>query len=416
MKKIMLLLQSWSKMSIKKEILGWTLYDFANTAFSALFVTFFFPVFIKTFLGGTEFHLGLVMGISMLASGIFVPLFGAISDASGKRKPFIITFTICCVFSTIVVAYSNLYFALIFAFLANFFYHSALDIYDSLLTNISSKKNVGLISGYGVGLGYIGTIVSLVMAFAILSIFGWESKQGVQAVFIGTGIFYMFFSIFTFITIKDKVVKKVKSAKESIKEGYKELLFTYRHIFEFKGLLPFLVSSFLFTDAMNTMIIFLYLYGSEVIGISVINFFYIYALMALIAGIGSVIFGKITDKIGHKKTLIIILLSWIAIILLLYFISNLITYVIVGCVGGALLGGVWTVTRPMLLTLVPKEKAAEFFGFQGLTEKFGGALGPILFGYVVVRAGYKPALLIIIALLIIALSLFRFIPTKKVNL
>jgi len=96
--------------------------------------------------------------------------------------------------------------------------------------------------------------------------------------------------------------------------------------------------------------------------------------------------------------------------------SNLATFIIAGSFGASVLGGTWTVTRPMLMTLVPKEKAAQFFGFQGLTEKFSGVLGPIVFGFVVVKSGYRPAILVMLIFFIVALFFLRYVPKKSVNI
>ena len=98
---------------LNKQVFGWSMYDLANTGFSALFITFFFPVLIKVHLGGNEFQLGLSMGIAMLLAGILVPFLGAVSDAAGRRKIFVLVFTLICVVLTVMVAYVNLFWALI---------------------------------------------------------------------------------------------------------------------------------------------------------------------------------------------------------------------------------------------------------------------------------------------------------------
>ncbi len=86
---------------------------------------------------------------------------------------------------------------------------------------------------------------------------------------------------------------------------------------------------------------------------------------------------------------------------------------VVGSVGGALLGGIWTATRPMLMSIAPKHKIAELLGFQGLTEKFGGVFGPIAFGFVVVKSGYKPALLVLLAFIGLGLIFLLQVKPKR---
>lgn len=394
----------------KLVIFSWSMYDFANTAFSALFVTFFFPLFVKNYLGGNEFHVGLVFGLSILLAAIFVPMIGALSDAFGKRIPFIIFFTIGCVILTGFVGVVALPIALILGFIANLFYHSALDAYDAILTDISTFKTMGRISGYGVALGYIGTILSLVMAFLILTIFGWESKISIQYIFPAISIFYITFSLFLFFFVKDKQKKKVKIKKAFAKAFY-QLKLTITKINRYKGLLPFLIASFFYTDGANTAIVFLFLFGQDQIGISVKTFFFLFALMATAAAIGALISGRLSDKIGPKKTLFITISIWVAIILLLIIKTNIITYILVGILGGAALGSMWTVTRPMLITLIPKHKTAELFGFQGLTEKMGG-VGPLLFGFLVVTVGYKLSLWVLVGFFVLGFIFLNLVKKK----
>ncbi|MEM4263437.1 MAG: MFS transporter, partial [Candidatus Woesearchaeota archaeon] len=195
----------------KKEVFAWGMYDLANTAFSALFVTFFFPLYIKHYLGGTEFQIGLVFGLSMLLVGLLVPLIGALSDELKRRMPFIILFTtLCCAF-TYLVSYGNLKIALMFGFLANFFYHAALTVYNAILPKLTEKKNLGFVSGIGVAMGYLGTLGSLIVAWFLLDYYGWETLTGTKAMFAATAIFFFGFSMITFFFIKEKHIPDKKT-------------------------------------------------------------------------------------------------------------------------------------------------------------------------------------------------------------
>lgn len=349
----------------------------------------------------------------MLLAGIFVPFIGAMSDTTGRRINFVIFFTIICVIFTALTGYVSLYLALIFALIAMFTYHAALDVYDAKLIDISNNKNRGKISSYGVALGYLGTILSLLMAYIILNIYGWDSSTGIKAIFPSTAIFFLLFSLITFTLVKDKIKKVTISIKDIIKKAFFQIKDTLKKLPKYKGLLPFLIASFLYTDGMNTVILFLYLYAREQIKLTMINFFYFYTLFALAAIIGSLIFGKISDKVGPKRTLITLVIIWVLIILLLIKVSNISTFIIAGCLGGAALGAVWTVTRPMLIKLSPKNKIAQLFGFQGLTEKFSGVLGPIIFGFVVVKANYQSALFVLLGFFALGLLFLLFVPNKR---
>ena len=160
-----------------KQVFAWASYDLANTIFSALFVTFFFPFYIKNFLHGNEFQIGLVFGTSMLLVAFVVPILGAISDKLNRRTPFVIFFTIVCCIFTFLVPFFGLYPALLFGLIANFCYHAALTMYHAILPRVSTNANIGFVSGIGVTFGYIGTIISLIIAYPIIIIIGWETFQ-----------------------------------------------------------------------------------------------------------------------------------------------------------------------------------------------------------------------------------------------
>lgn len=403
----------------RRTLFSWCIYDSANTAFSALFVTFFFPFFIKEILLGNEFHVGLVIGVSNFLSAIFVPVLGALSDIVGRRMPFLIFFTLTCVMFTILVGFVNLPLALLFAVIANFSYQSALVIYDAILPSIAEEKELGRVSGYGVGVGYLGTIFSLGVAFLVLGLFstdtrpGYETSSGIRAMFPTTGLFFLFFSIPIFIFVKDRVEKKVVPIKQGIINSFRELKITLTVLPRYKGLIPFLVAVFFYNGAINTIILFLFLYIRETLQVTVLDFIQLFLLFSTSAAIGSLLYGRVVDFIGLKYSISFALLLWIGVDLLLLLTTTYRSIVIAGTVGGMAMGSVWTAARPMLIFLSPKEKAGEFFGFRGLVQTGSGILGPILFGFIVTEWNYTYGLVLLLLFFVIGLVILQKVPNTK---
>ena len=399
-------------MQNKKQIFSWSIYDLANTIFSALFITIFFPLFI-ILLGGTAFHVGLIFSISMFLAALIVPTLGAIADITKRKKLLLFIFTlICCIF-TFFTGFAGLVLALILGLLANFFYHAGLDVYDAMLIDISTQKNIGRVSGIGIGIGYIGTILAIFVSFIIGRFYDLESIEGIRIIFIIVAILFLSISMITFLFYKEPFQKKKKIKLKHIPLAFKRVISSIKEIKKFKYLWIFLLASFLYSDAANTAIIFLYLYGRDQIGLTVQQFLPLYLVMALVAMLGAFIFGKITDTVGHKKTLMFLLFGWITIISIMYFKTTYATFLLTGILGGAFLGGTWTVTRPLLVSLAPKQKISELFGYQGLTEKFGGMIGPVTFGAVASLFGFRQALLIVISLFILGAITLGFVKIKK---
>ncbi|MBI2671284.1 MFS transporter [Candidatus Woesearchaeota archaeon] len=397
-------------MTTKKEIFGWCMYDFANTIFSALFTTIYFPL-IVILKGGTVFHIGLIVSIAMISAALFVPYLGAIADITKRKKPMLFIFTLLCCIATLFSGYFDLKTTLIFGFLAKFFFNASLDIYDSILVDISNKRNISFISGLGISIGYLGTIFGVLIAYTAGKFYGHETLLGVQVVFVLIAIMFLGFSLFTFIFVKEPSGFIIK--KDYIKTAFYNVTNTIKNIKKFRHTWLFLLASFFYSDAANTALGFLYLYATNQIGVELTKFLPIYISMAITAAVGSLFFGKISDKFGHKRILTFILIMWILIILVLYLKTTYTTFLIIGLVGGALLGGLWALTRTLLVDLTPKNKQAELFGYQGLTEKISGVIGPVLFGYIALILGFRQALWVIIVLFLIGLIFLRFVKVNK---
>ena len=392
------------------EVFAWGTYDLANTIFSALFVTFFYPFYIKQFLGGNELQIGLVFGLSMLAVGIAVPIIGAWSDLLGRRMPFIIVFTVICCLFTAFVAAVPLSFALFAGFLANFSYHAALTTYNALLPRIASKRELGKVSGIGTAMGYFGTLISLGIAALLLQRLGWESEIGAKAIFIATAIMFFTFSLVTFFGVKEKALRLKGNMSVHLGESCKAVRKTLSDLRKHKNVLWFLLSMFFVTNAINAVIVFLFLFAKQQINLSVKAFFIVYTIQSVGALIGSMIAGRATDRFGSRRVLLWSIWAWILVIVLLLFVDSYAMFVIAGTLGGAALGAVWTAQRPKLLEMVEHAHAGQFFGFLELTNKFSGILGPIVFGALVHFANYTAALLSLLLFFGAGLFFLRGVP------
>ncbi|MEM4246710.1 MAG: MFS transporter [Candidatus Woesearchaeota archaeon] len=397
----------------KKEVFCWAMYDLANTAFSALFVTFFFPKYVTEFLGGNKFHVGLVFGLSMLLVGLLVPVIGAWSDRMNRRLPFVVMFTIFCCAATLFVPLVGLKAALFLGMVANFFYHAALTTYNALIPSLGKPEEYGKISGIGVALGYLGTLLSLGAAALVLNRLGWETLAGTKAVFTVTAVFFLGFSLFTFLGMRERGNRVKESWHVYSHHAVGDVLATLGHLRKHKGFIPYLITIFMFVDAVTAVIVFLYLYGRTVIGLETQAFMVVYALFALSAVLGSYFVGKLTDSIGPKKTLFLTGIAWLVVLGVLLMVQSLPMFVFAGLLGGVALGAVWTSSRPLLISLSPKKGVGQFFGFSELADKFSGILGPIVYGFLANTYNDKVAIMSLFAFFIVGLVSLWFVPDKR---
>ncbi|MBI1387432.1 MAG: MFS transporter, partial [bacterium] len=352
--------------SLRKTVFAWCVYDFANTIHSALFITFFFPVFIKVYAGGDESQIGFSIAVSTILSALVVPVVGALSDQIGRRMPFLIAFTVGCCACTAAVAFSSLAMALILAVAANFFYSISLAVYDALLPKLADEKTQGSVSGWGVGVGYLGTPFSLVALSIWMSFAGWDTEFGVRGVFVLTAVLFMSISLYPFLVIREPRTQSGRRLGEEVARAFGDIGRTLATLPSRVGFLAFLATAFLFFNAIMAVVVFLYLYGEQELGLTQQNFVMIYAGMALAAALGSWIAGKLTDRLGPKRVLTACGLVWIAVLVAFIQVHSLTVFIVLGCIGGAAMAAYQAASRPFLIQFADPEQMGEYFGFLAL--------------------------------------------------
>lgn len=394
-----------------KEVFSWGMYDLANTIFSALFVTFFFPFFIVYVLGGSEIQVSIVYSASMLLVGLIVPFLGAYSDHVGKRMPFIAVFTVICCVLTAFIASVSLTAALIMGFFANVSYHAAITLYNALLAKIAKKDEMGTVSGIGTAMGYLGTLIGIGCSAIVLSFLGWETKEGIAAGFVVTAVLFFVFSLFMFFGVHEKKKKlDGKSAWTYMKRSVREVFKTLINIRSHKRVFYFVLSMFFFSNAVAAVILFLFLFAKQQIHLSMQVFFVVYVIQSFGAVVGSYAAGKLVDRFGSKRVLMWSGFGWIGVILMLFFVRNIEMFTVAGTIGGVFMG-MWTAAqRPKLLALVPNEHAGQFFGYLELTGKFSGVLGPLTFGVLAQLVNYSVAMLSLIVFFVLGLICLKAVP------
>lgn len=383
----------------RNQIFAWSVYDLANTVFSALFITLFFPGFLKNHLGGSERDWGLILGVSTILSILLVPVVGALSDRVGRRMPFLIGFTLFCCAATAGVAFADFRTAFVLAIAANFFYSTAIAVYDALLPKLASEGERGRVSGLGTAVGYLGTPVSIGVVFLLmkLGVIDLDTERGIRATFLVTALLFLLFALYPFAVIREPKVPSGRSFGEELAGALGSIGRTLRILHRIKGFPPFLLGVFLFGNAIYAVIGFLYLYSQERFGLSERQFLGIYMLMALVAAGGSFLSGWLTDRSGARTVLLLEGGLWIAVLVLLMVVTTLPTFVFAGCLGGVALGAHWTATRPMLVQFADPDSMGEYFGFLALVNKASGSVGPLVFGFMTHRYGYTAGLTSLIA-------------------
>jgi len=392
-------------------ISSWSLYDFANTIFSMNIISLYFPLWVTVDKGGADILYGVALSSSMVLVAISMPLLGAFSDRMGRRIPLLVGLTLLSVIFTGLIGISNqLFLGLIFFVLANYGYHAALVPYDALLPQVSRGFSVGKVAGIGVALGYVGAITGIVMVKPFVS----EAGRG--AAFVPTALLFLLFSLPCFFLIKEEKKAKSPIFRGTLGKEFLQIKETLLDTKKYPGLLPFLIANFLYCDAVNTVIAFMAVYAHQVVGFtdSMIRTLLIVSTSFAVAG--SLIFGWITDRLGAKRTLVLVLWVWIVGLVVTITSFSPFAFWMVGPLVGIALGGTWVSARALVLDLSPPEKIGEIYGLYNMGGKFGFILGPLVWGGIVLLFGdlgifkYRIAVASLLLFVIAGLYLLKKVP------
>jgi MFS transporter, UMF1 family len=384
-------------MKDKGRVFVWTLFDFANTSFSIIVVTFLYAVYFKKTVAGNEaigdLYWSISTSIAMIITAFISPVLGAIADYSAGKKRFLLFFTLLCILGT-----SSLYFIEpgqifwgIFLFvLANVGFEAGLVFYDAFLPEITSPKNYGRVSGYGFGMGYLGSLATLAIVFPFIE------DSMIKETFPVAASFFLIFSLPLFFFLKE-TRNKVERTESFAAIGFSRVWATLTHLQYHKNLAIFLLAYFFYIEGVNTVIFFSGNYASTTLGYTEMELLVFFIVVQTTAILGSVVLGILADKIGQKKTIVISLFMWLLTVALAYFIYDKTGFYVVGLIAGAAMGSCQSASRSLMSKLTPPEKKTEFFGFYSFFGKSSAVIGPLVFGLVSFISGNQRIAIISIA-------------------
>ncbi|HEY6172691.1 MAG TPA: MFS transporter [Candidatus Kapabacteria bacterium] len=376
------------------KIPSWTLFDFANSSFAMIMVTFVFPIYFGNFIvtdGHGDLYWGLAMSGSMLLVALLAPALGAIADATSSKKKFLFVFTLIAVACTagtyFLVPGMVLAGILLFVF-ANAGFEGGIVFYDAFLPEITTPDKYGRISGYGFAVGYFGSLAAIVVNMGLL-----ESEQ-YKETFLVTAVMFAVFAIPLFLFVPE--AKRQASSDPIftlVKNGFKQVRKTVTNIRQYPNVWIFLIAFFLYNDAILTVIGFSGRYAKNTLGFTTADLIMLLMMVQVVAVIGSLLFGWYADKRGAKRTIMITLCIWLLVILGAFFSEDKTSFFIVAGVVGLALGSSQSASRSMMAHLTPKEHTTEFFGFyDGFCGKASAVIGPLTFGILSDGFGQRPAI------------------------
>lgn len=409
-----------------RERVSWALYDFANTVFSMNIATLYFAAWLVADLGHTNTLYAVVNGIASALVVVSIPVFGAISDATQRRKPWVVGFTLAACVSTVVMAVLGqvglplvgegiragtspqlippgvALFGVLAAFtIANYTYQGAQPFYNAMMPELVPVDHRGRLSGLGTALGYVGSITGVILTFPFFTgqmpIVGavpdrvvdflrtavpFTTHGGRGSTFVPTALLFLLFSLPLFFFCRDHNVIHGKK-HVAWREAFRDVRDTLSEAKKYPGTLRFILTSFLYQDAMGTIIANMALYAIFAMGFVKGSEATLFVILTVPAVIGSYGIGRLVDRFGPKRTLSWVLAGWIVLLVAMIVAPSRNVFWIVGALIGLIYGGVSTAERPLLLSLVPDVEAGRFFSLMVLSSRAAAVVGPFVWALAV---------------------------------
>ena len=403
-----------------KKIFNFALYDFANSAFTTIIITFIFSTYFAKQIAPNpvlgQSYWGWTIGITGVIVAIVGPLLGNLADRKNYAEFFIKIFTIICISLTCLLWFSKpskeyLLYTLLIVGLANIFYELSLIFYNSTLKKISEDKSLGKSSGYAFALGYIGGILILIICIKIFIDnnnlpFGLskDNAENIRATSFLVAFWYLIFSLPFLLSLKNYNQNNVNKLTNSIK-NFKDLIWN-------KGLNnigKFLLARMLYADGLNAIIVMGGIFAVGVFNLEIKDLLLLSVLMNITAFIGAIIGGYANDKYSSKTVIIFSLVGLILSSSIILFLKSKIIFLIFASINGFFIGPVQSASRVFMTKSIDRNNQASAFGLFALSGKLTSFIGPLLVSTITYisnnqKIGFSSAIALLLIGLIILLN------------
>jgi UMF1 family MFS transporter len=448
------------------ERLSWALYDFANTIFSMNIATLYFTVWLVSDLGASNTTSAVANAVASVLVVIAIPFLGALSDGQRRRKPWVVGFTLLSCGALAVMGVlgqrllplvgtsvlspatvpagwhasgAPLFWVLAAFVVAMFAYQAAQPFYNAMMPELVPVEERGRLSGFGTAVGYVGSIVGVLLvapffngslagvvklgdgAMGVLhTLVPFTSNYGRVSAFVPTALLFLLFSLPLFIVCRDHNPAPPGTPVDW-RRAFREVGNTIRDARKYPGTMRFIIASFVYQDAIGTIVGFMSLYAVKAVGFAEGSEITLFLVLTIPSIFGSYIYGYLVDRLGAKRSLMWTLVMWIILLAVMIVVPGKNAFWAVGLAIGLNFGGVPTAERPVLLGLVPDAEAGRYFSLMLLSSRAAAIAGPLVWGITVdsleaslgTAIAYRAAVMTVAAMFVISALILRGVPERS---
>jgi len=381
------------------------MYDWANSVYSLVITTAIFPTYynsitsakngsdIVDFFGFKVINSVLYsysLSCSFLIVALILPLLSGIADYSGRKKLFMKIFAYTGAVSCALLYFfdgTNVELAIIASVMASIGYSASLVFYDAFLPEITTLDRFDNISARGYSLGYIGSVILLIVNLVMIikyETFGFESEAAATRLsFLMVGLWWIGFSQITFARLKDNVFNR-KVTGSVLTEGYKELQKVWGSLKQMRVMKLFLLAFFFYNTGVQTIMYLATLFGSKELKLETDELIMVMLIIQLVAIGGAYLFAYLSKLKGNKLSLQVMVIIWIVVCFSAYFVYSANEFYALAFVVGLVMGGIQSLSRATFAKLIPENSIdhASYFSFYDVTYNISIVVGTFTYGLI----------------------------------
>ena len=415
-------------MLIRRPVLAWAFYDWANSAFATVMLAGFFPIFFREYWAqGADsaritFSLGTANSLASLGIVMLAPILGAIADQGGYKKRLLWLFaTLGAVLtgSLYWIGQGDWHLAILLYVLASIGFMGGNVFYDSLLVNVTDEAHYDRVSAFGFALGYLGG--GLLFAFCVVMTlqphwFGLASAaEAVQLSFLLTALWWLTFSVPLLLYVREPRPTVPLGVGRATLAGCRQLIDTFHEVRKLRAVAVFLLAYWLYIDGVDTVIVMAVDYG-KALGFDSRQLITALLLTQFIGFPAAIVFGHLGERLGTRNGILLGIAGYCVVTVWASLIQETWEFFALATFIGLIQGGIQALSRSYYARLIPADRAAEFFGFYNMLGKFAAVMGPMLVGGIGLATGNPRIGLLSLLILFVAgaLVLLR-VPNRTTN-
>jgi MFS transporter, UMF1 family len=367
-----------------REVWAWSMYDFANSAYTTVVITAVFGAF---FVGGVAegkpwatFAWTAALSVSYAAILLTGPLLGAWADAHAAKKPLLLATTVGCVIFTAALYYAGpgaVALSLALLIVSNYFFGAGENLIAAFLPELASSQAMGRVSGWGWSFGYLGGLAALGICLAYITSSGKPASATVPVTMLITAAFFAIAAAPTFLFLRERALPQPR-----LENPWARVRQTLREAQKYRDLKRFLICLLFYQAGITAVVALAAIYAEQAMKFTMQQTITLILVVNVTAALGAFGFGYLQDAIGHVRAVALTLVGWIVMVLIAGFSQTSASFWVAANLAGLCMGSAQAAGRAVVGYLAPPARLAEFFGLWGLAVKAASIFGPLTYGAV----------------------------------